>query len=211
MDRDSQNRKKLLHRKALRLEWFTVIWNVLEAGVAIGAGLLAGSQALIGFGADSLIETGSAVALLWRLYKSGPQAGRTERSKAEKPALFAVSMTFFLLAVYITLESGRTILLQMPPETSLIGLVLAALSLLIMPVLAYKKQKIGKDLDSKALQADARETWVCSWLSLALLGGTGCYLLLGWWWADPIAALAMVPVIFWQGWLTFQEAREENA
>lgn len=179
--------------------------------MAIGAGLIAGSQALVGFGADSLIETGSATALLWRLYRSGPQASRAEQSKAEKPALFAVSVTFFLLATYITLESGRAILMQKPPETSFIGLALAVLSLLVMPVLAYKKQKIGRQLDSKALQADAKETWVCSWLSLALLGGTGCYLALGWWWADPAGALAMVPIILWQGWVAFREAKEEGA
>ena len=211
MGRGRQNRRNLLHRKALALEWFTVSWNVVEAGVAIGAGLIAGSQALVGFGADSLIETGSATALLWRLYKSGPQATSEEQSKVEKPALFAVSLTFFFLAAYITLEAGRAILGQKPPDTSLTGLVLAALSMVIMPILAYKKQSIGKELDSKALQADAKETWVCSSLSLALLAGTGCYLFLGWWWADPAAALAMVPIIFWQGWVTFGEAREEKA
>ena len=211
MDSNSQNRQELLHLRALHLEWFTVAWNVLEAGVAISAGLIAGSQALFGFGADSLIETGSATALLWRLYKLGPQASRAERSKVEKPTLFAVAVTFFLLATYIVLESGRAILMQKQPDTSLTGLILAVLSLLVMPVLAYKKQKIGKELGSKALQADAKETWVCSWLSLALLGGTGCYLLLGWWWTDPIAALAMVPVILWQGWLTFLEAKEEKS
>lgn len=90
----------------------------------------------------------------------------------------------------------------------MIGVILAVLSLLVMPVLAFAKQRTGRALGSKALQADAKETWVCAWLSLALLAGAGLYLLKGWWWADPVGALAMVPVILWQGWVTFGEAKE---
>lgn len=206
---DFHNRASL-HRRALLLEWITVSWNVLEAVIALTAGVLAGSKALIGFGADSLIETVSAVTLLWRLYRSGPQADSAEHGRVEKRALYLVAATFFLLAVFITLGSGRALLAKTPPETSMVGLILSVLSLLVMPVLAFAKQRTGRALGSKALQADAKETWVCAWLSLALLAGVGLYLLNGWWWADPVGALAMVPVILWQGWVTFGEAKGEK-
>ena len=199
-----------LHRRGVRLEWFTVSWNVVEAAVAIGAGLVAGSTALVAFGMDSLIEVISAVVLLWRLRKAGPQATAEEHGRAERRALYLVAGTFFLLAAYVAFESTSELLAREAPDRSTVGLVLAALSLLIMPTLAYAKQKTGREIGSKALQADAVETWVCAYLSLALLIGVGLYMIFGWWWADAAGALAMLPVILWQGWETFEEARNEG-
>jgi divalent metal cation (Fe/Co/Zn/Cd) transporter len=199
-----------LHRRALWLEYFTVGWNIVEGVVAIVAGVIAGSVALIGFGADSAIEVASAVGLLWRLRKAGPDAPVSEESAAEKRALYVVAATFFLLAVYITYESVTALIRHEEPLTSPVGVVLAALSLAVMPALAFAKQYVGKQMGSSALVADAKETWVCSYLSLSLLIGVGAYALLGWWWADPIGALAMLPVIVWQGWETFAEARERD-
>jgi divalent metal cation (Fe/Co/Zn/Cd) transporter len=203
-------RRRGLHRRALWLEYFTVGWNVLEAVVAIGAGLIAGSVALVGFGVDSGVEVISAVGLLWRLYKAGPTASVAEESAAERRALYIVAATFFLLAAYIVVEAGSALVQGERPDTSPVGLVLSVLSLVVMPALAYSKQRTGRELGSRALVADSMETWVCSYLSLALLAGVGLYLLLGWWWADAVGALAMLPVIVWQGWETLGEAREHD-
>lgn len=199
-----------LHRRGVRLEVFTITWNVVEAVVAIGAGLLAGSVALVGFGVDSGIEVISAVALLWRLLWAGPNASAGEHGAAEKRALYLVAATLFLLSAYIAYEAVVALLAHEGPDSSTVGLVLAAISLLIMPALAFFKQRTGREMGSEALKADAAETWVCSYLSLALLAGVGLYAAFGWWWADPVGALAMLPVILWQGWETLGEAREEG-
>ena len=203
-------RRERLHRRGVRLEVFTITWNVVEAVVAVGAGLLAGSVALVGFGVDSGIEVISAVALLWRLLKAGPKASAEETGAAEKRALYLVAATFFLLSAYITYEAAGALLTRQGPDGSTVGLVLAAISLLVMPALAYGKQRTGREMGSEALQADAKETWVCSYLSLALLVGVGLNAAFGWWWADPAGALAMLPVILWQGIETLGEAREEG-
>ena len=200
--------KEKLHRRGVRLEVFTVAWNVVEAVVAVGVGIAVGSVALIGFGADSGIEVVSAVALLWRFLKAGPNASVPEESAAEKKALYLVAATFFLLTLYILYEAVGALISGEGPESSIVALVLSAVSLIIMPVLAYLKGRTGREMGSRALVADSKETWVCSYLSLALLLGVGLNVLFGWWWADPLGALAMLPVIVWQGWETLQEARE---
>ncbi len=204
----SAERRIALHRRALWLEYSTVGWNVVEAVVAIGAGAIAGSVALIGFGADSAIEVISAVGLLWRLRKAGPHAAVNEESAAEKRALYVVAVTFFVLAGYITWEAVRSLISREPPLTSPVGIILAVVSLLVMTGLASVKQRTGREMGSRALVADSKETWVCSYLSLTLLLGVGAYAVFGWWWADPVGALAMLPVILWQGWETLAEARE---
>jgi divalent metal cation (Fe/Co/Zn/Cd) transporter len=169
----SLERRRGLHRRALWLEYFTISWNVVEGVVAIGAGLLAGSVALVGFGVDSSIEVISALGLLWRLRKAGPEATVQEESGAERRALYVVAATFLLLAAYITFEAVNSLLGREEPDRSTVGLVLSVLSLLIMPALAYMKQRTGHQMGSRALVADAAETWVCSYLSLALLAGVG--------------------------------------
>jgi cation diffusion facilitator family transporter len=203
-------RKEKLYQRGLRLEWFTVAWNVIEAVVAIGAGIIVGSVALVGFGVDSGVEVISAVALLWRLYRAGPDASAEEHGAAEKRALYLVAATFFLLAAYITYGAIGALISGEGPESSTVGLVLSVISILVMPALAYGKQRTGREMGSRALQADAVETWVCSYLSFALLAAVGLNAAFGWWWADPVGALAMLPVILWQGWETLGEAREEG-
>jgi divalent metal cation (Fe/Co/Zn/Cd) transporter len=133
-----------------------------------------------------------------------------EESAAERRALHVVAATFFLLAAYISFEAGTALIGREEPDRSTVGLVLSVLSLVIMPVLAWSKQRTGRQMGSRALVADAAETWVCSYLSLALLAGVGLHELFGWWWADPVGALAMLPVILWQGWETLGEARERD-
>jgi divalent metal cation (Fe/Co/Zn/Cd) transporter len=201
-------RKEKLHRRGLWLEVFTVAWNVVEAVVAIGVGLAVGSVALVGFGVDSGIEVISAVALLWRLLKARPYASVPEESAAERKALYLVAATFFLLALYILYEAVGALLSGEGPESSAVAFVLPAVSLVIMPVLAYLKGRTGREMGSRALLADSVETWVCAYLSVALLAAVGLNAAFGWWWADPIGALAMLPVILWQGWETLEEARE---
>ena len=202
------SRKERLHRRGVRLEVFTIAWNVVEAVVAVGVGIAVGSVALVGFGVDSGIEVISAVALLWRLLKAGPYAPVAEEGAAERKALYLVAATFFLLALYILYEAVGALLSGEGPESSTVALVLSVLSLLIMPILAYLKGRTGREMGSRALVADSKETWVCSYLSFALLLGVGLNVAFGWWWADPVGALAMLPVIVWQGFETLGEARE---
>lgn len=201
-------RKRHLHRRALRLEYFTVAWNVIEAIVAIVAGLIAGSVALIGFGADSGIEVISGLALLWRLRRADAEADADTEGHAESRALYAVAATFFLLACYIAVESALALAARDQPEPSKLGIALSVVSLAVMPALAFWKGRTGREMGSRALQADSVETWVCSYLSLALLVGVGARAAFGCAWADPVGALLMLPVILWQGWETLGEARE---
>ncbi len=195
------------HQKALVCEYFTVGWNVVEGIVAIVAGILAGSIALIGFGLDSYIEVASGLVLIWRLRKHGFNEASDEEV-AEKRAVLFVGTTFFLLALYVTYESGRKLLLQERPEESLIGIILAAVSLIVMPVLAAYKKRIAAEINSRALRADALETLACSYLSLTLLVGLGANALFGWWWADPVAALAMVYFLLREGTEAIREGWE---
>jgi|SRR5215813_7033114 len=194
-----------MRRKALFLEYFTVGWNVLEGVIAITAGVLAGSIALVGFGLDSYIEVASAAVLIWRLRKHGDEG---EEERAEKRAILLVGISFFVLALYVTYESSKELIFQEPPAESLIGILLALVSLIAMPILAWQKKKVAAQIHSRALAADALETLACSYLSLTLLLGLGLNAALGWWWADPLAALAMVVFLLHEGWEAIEEGRQ---
>lgn len=190
-------------RRALTLEYFTVAWNILEAVVALAAGWIAGSIALVGFGLDSLIEVTSALALVWRLRKTGDPDQELE---AERVALRIVGYTFFALAAYVTFQAGRMLLQRSAPDESLVGIALATVSLVVMPWLGFAKKRLARRLGSRALAADGTETLVCAYLSLTLLVGLGANALFGWWWADPVAALAIVAFLVHEG----KEALEES-
>ena len=194
------------HRKALLSEYFTVGWNVIEGIVAIAAGVIAGSIALVGFGLDSYIEVASGLVLIWRLRKHGFSNDEDEET-AEKKAIFFVGITFLVLALYVTYQSGKKLLLHEPPDESLIGIILAIVSLIIMPLLAFYKKRLAAEINSRALRADALETLACSYLSLTLVLGLGANALFGWWWADPIAALAMVYFLVKEGSEAIEESR----
>ena len=202
-------RTLLLHR-ALWLERLTIVWNVGEAAIALGAGWLAGSIALVGFGLDSVIETVAAAALYRRLRAEQRGASEEEAEAHERRALWIVGLTFFLLSAYVAFEAIGTLWTRQPPAISRIGLILAAASLVVMPALAIAKHRAGKALGSRALLADAKETFVCSYLSLTLLAGLGLNALLGWWWADPIAALAMLPFVLHEGREALEDARADR-
>jgi len=195
------------HKKALLSEYFTVGWNVIEGIIAIAAGVIAGSIALVGFGLDSYIEVASGLVLIWRLRKHGLD-NEEEEEAAEKKAVLFVGVTFFLLAAYVIYESGRKLLFQEHPRESLVGIILAFVSLIVMPLLAVYKKKIAAEINSRALRADALETLACSYLSFTLLLGLGANALFGWWWADPIAALAMVYFLLKEGKEAIREGWE---
>ncbi len=177
-------------RRGRKLEFFTVGWNSLEAVVAISAGVFAGSVALVGFGVDSVIESLSGAVLLWRLF-----AGEHR----EQLALKLVGASFLVLAAYVAFDAGKSLLLREPPDESYIGIGLAILSLLVMPVLARAKRQVAANLNSRALAADARQTDICVYLSAILLVGLALNALFGWWWADPLAGLVMIPIIAKEG------------
>jgi divalent metal cation (Fe/Co/Zn/Cd) transporter len=180
-----------------QLAWFTIGWNALEGLVAIAAGLAAGSIALLSFGADSYVEVFAGSVVLWRL--AAERRGQEVSEAAERRAVRLIAGTFFVLAVGVAAESTRTLLLRERPEESLPGIVLAVMSLVVMPLLARAKRRVGRQLDSQALQADATETTLCVWLSAILLAGLGLNALLGWWWADPLAAFGVVYVAVREG------------
>lgn len=195
---------KRLVRHALALEYLTVGWNVMEAAVAIGAGWIAGSIALVGFGLDSIIEVTAAGMLIWRL-RCELECLHPTHAGAEKKALKVVGATFFLLAAYVGYQAVNQLLHRQAPDASLPGLILALASGLLMPFLGLRKRRVARQMGSRALEADAMETMICAYLSLALLLGLGLNAWLGWWWADPVAALVMLPVIIQEGRETLKE------
>ena len=183
-------------RRGIALEYLTIGWNLLECMVAVTAGFLAGSVALVGFGVDSAIESVSGSVLLWRLYA---ERRGSHVEKIERRALWMVGVSFLLLAVYVAYDSVTTLIQRKEPERSLIGILLAIVSLIVMPFLARAKRKAAANLNSAALQADSRQTSLCAYLSAILVGGLALNATVGWWWADPFAALVMVPIIASEG------------
>ena len=185
-----------LVRRGLVLNYLTIGYNVLEAVVAIGAGIVSGSVALLGFGLDSVIEVTASGAAQWRL-RADLDASRRER--VEHLTLRIIGWSFLALAVYVVLDSANALLRHEAPERSVVGLVLLALSAMVMPVLARAKRRVARAMTSRALEADATQTSLCAYLSVIALAGVAVNAAFGWWWADPVAALAMVPIIAKEG------------
>jgi len=185
-------------RRGRHLEYFTLGWNITEAAIAIIAGVIAGSIALIGFGADSVIESLSGIVMLWRLRSH--EAGESR----ERLAIRLVGGCFIILAVYVTIDAIHSIVRHELPESSIIGIALAIASLIVMPLLARAKRRVAARLESPALAADSRQTELCAFLSAILLGGLVLNTAFGWWWADPVAALLMVPIIIRDGVLALR-------
>lgn len=184
--------------RAIRLEYFTVGYNILEGLVALFLGGISNSVALIGFGLDSFVETFSGFVVL-RRFRAEARGDCAE--EAEAKALKYVGWSFFILAAYISADVAHKLLTGERPDPSTPGIVLAILSLVIMPVLAYRKRMVGERLASQSLISDSKQTLACTLLSVFLLTGLVLNAAFGWWWADPLGALAMVP------WLV-QEGRE---
>ncbi len=190
---------------AFRLILATLFYNLFEAGVALWFGFHASSIALVGFGFDSVIETAAATVVLWRFHLENTEVESSKIEHSEKQVYRFVGATFFLLALYVLIDSLSTLFNGSAPEKSLIGIILAALSLFIMPVLAFFKLKAADQVGSRALRAEAKETLACSYLSFTLLLGLGLHSLFGFWWADPAAALLMVPWLIREGFEGFEE------
>lgn len=188
--------RRAIVQRGRRLEYFTIAWNTLEGLIAIAAGLIAGSISLVGFGVDSFIEVASGTVLLWRM---AVDSDVHRRELNEKRALQAVGICFLVLAAYITYESIGDLRWKRAPEHSIPGIALACVSLVVMPLLSRAKRRVGSALGSAAMHADAKQTEFCTYLSAILLGGLLLNAFLGLWWADPLAALLMAPIIAKEG------------
>lgn len=182
-------------RRGLRLEYFTISYNVFEAVVALASGSIASSIALIGFGVDAIIESLSGLIMLWRLsHDSHPL-----RDKVESRAQKLIAVSFWTLAAYVGYEAVETLWSGTAPERSWPGVALAVMSILIMPMLARAKRNVGRGIGSAAMVADSKQTQLCAYLSVILLAGLGLNAFLGWWWTDPAAGLIMLPIIAREG------------
>lgn len=193
-----------LHKKALYLSYFTVGYNILEGLVSVLAGWMAGSIALVGFGLDSFIESLSGGIMIWR-FRNHAKLSEEEEERIEKRAVKLVGTTFFILGAYVLYESFKKLYFRDIPEPSLIGIIIAFISLIVMPVLFAMKYQTGKAINSRSLLADSKETLACMFLSFALLIGLGANYLYGLWQADPIVGFVIVIYLFKEGFETLKE------
>ncbi len=185
-----------LVRRGRLLQYVTIAWNSAEALIAIGAGLVAGSIALVGFGFDSAIEVTSSLAAVWLLSRYQDEE---RREATERITLRVIGVCFLALAAYVLYDALKSLIRREAPDESPVGIVLAALSLIVMPILVRVKRRVARQLMSGALEAESRQTMICAYLSAILLAGLGLNASLGWWWADPIAGLLMIPLIVREG------------
>ncbi len=190
----AEEARERLVARARFLAWFGICWHALEAALAVGAGIAAGSIALVGFGADSVVESIAGFALIWR-FGSARQASEA----AEERAYRLIAISFWVIAAYVGVEAVRQFAGGSHPETSWVGIALAAITLLAMPPLARAKTKVAEQLRSAATKAEGRQNMLCAYLSAGLLVGLGANALLGWWWADPGAALLIAAVAVREG------------
>jgi divalent metal cation (Fe/Co/Zn/Cd) transporter len=185
-----------LVERGLRLNYITIAYNSIEAIVALIAGIVSGSVALVGFGLDSVIEVTASGAAQWRLRSD---VGVERREHAERITLRIIGWTFLALAAYVTYDSAMALLHRDAPERSVLGIAILALSVVVMPLLARAKRIVARGMTSRALEADAAQTSLCAYLSVIALVGVALNAAFGWWWADPLAALGMVPIIVKEG------------
>lgn len=194
-------------RKGVNIELMSIAWMVIEAVVAIGAGIIAHSLALTAFGADSVIELVAGGVLLWRLTVESRGASLAHIKRAEKTSSWVVGIALLLLAVYIVVASIVKLVSHQGADTSYLGLGLAIASGIIMPYLSRTKKQIGTDIGSKALRSDGSCSMVCAYMSWILIAGVVLTAVLGWWWIDSVAALALVYYVVKEGWEAIEEAR----
>lgn len=195
-------------RKARKVQVYNVIYDTIEVVVSLIAGFSSGSAALIGWGLDSIIEVVSASTLWWRL--NGEVKGISEKRvrKRERATLHVIAISFLLVSAFITYDSISKLIAQNPPSWSTAGIVILVISLVVNPILIWYKYRYGKKLDSKELIADSKDTFVCLYQTIAVLGGLLAVRYLDWWWADPVAAFLIVPYALKEGWEAFQNGRK---
>lgn len=196
MDTDAPEHRATHVRTGIGIEYLSIGWTTIEAIVGISAGLLAGSVALVGFGLDSVIEVASSAILLWRLKTD---ANEQTRERNEARALRGVGWCFLALAAYVSFDAVKALVRHELPERTYVGISLAVAAVIIMPLLAQAKRKAAAKLQSAALKADSVQSAICGYLSAILLAGLALNLAFHWWWADPLAALIMVPIIVKEG------------
>jgi divalent metal cation (Fe/Co/Zn/Cd) transporter len=196
-----------LSKRALNLAYFTIVYNVAEGILSIFAGLTAGSISLVGFGLDSAVESLSAAVIAWRFRKQG-KISKIEEEKIEKRALKYIGYTFFILAAYVLYESIKKLYTAEISQPSILGILITAASLIVMPVLFYYKYQTGKGLKSKSVIADSKETLACSFLSAAVLIGLLANLFYGFWQADPVIGFLIVIFLLREGYEIFEEEKE---
>ena len=198
-------------RSGIGIEWFSAGWMIVEAAVAVLAGVMAHSVALIAFGADSVIELIAGGALLWRLYVEANHADSERVEKAERTASWIVGIGLLALAVYIVAAAIRSLLVREGPETAPLGIAVTAASSVLMPFIAASKKKIGCRIGSAALESDGSCSMVCAYMSWIVLGGVLLTALVGWWWIDAVASLGLVYFVIHEGWEALADAREAPA
>jgi divalent metal cation (Fe/Co/Zn/Cd) transporter len=197
-------------RAGVRVEVFTVLWMIVEAAVSIGAGVFAGSALLVAFGLDSVIELVSGAILLWRLWKEERGEGMEQVERAEHLAAWVVAILLALLCLYVLVTSIYGLVSRARPESSLVGIVIAAAAVVAMPLLGVTKRRLAGRLDSSALRGDAASSFNCGYMAATVLLGVGLNALFQWWWAEYVAALVF---LFWLAGETreaFEEARGEK-
>jgi divalent metal cation (Fe/Co/Zn/Cd) transporter len=193
-----QSRGETIQR-ALRLEYLTVGWNLVEGTIAVTAALAAGSVALLGFGIDSFVESASGAVLTWRLLAERRMADEKAIERLDRRAHQLVGATLFLLAAYVAIDASLALWNGERPEPSLVGIVLTSISMMVMVWLGRAKRQAAAGLGSRAMAADAYQTTACFWLSVFTLAGIGLNAAFGWWWADPAAALGMTVLLVREG------------
>lgn len=208
MSPDGKTEIDRLFKKGLRLEYFTIAYNILEAAASIIFGSMANSIALIGFGLDSIVESLSGLVLAWRLRQHG-RISEADEDRLERRATRLVAVTFFILGAYVSFQSVKYLILADIPDPSIPGIIIASVSIVIMPWLTWQKYRTGKQINSRALVADSKETLACALLSVALILGLGANQLFGFWQADPIVGLIIAAFLFREGWEGWHETGEE--
>ena len=183
-------------RRGINLSYLTILYNSFEAVGSLTAGIMAGSVSLVGFGADSVIEVTSSLAAQWRLRSDVHEA---KREAVEHRTRIIIGWCFLALALYIVADSLHSLWTHEEPSRSVFGMIVLVLSVIIMPILAAAKHKVAREMDSRALASDAMQTSLCAYLSVIALAGVALNAFVGWWWADPLAALAMTPIIVREG------------
>ena len=201
---NNKNADTGLHNKALTLSYFTVGYNILEGVASVLVGIFAGSIALVGFGLDSFIESLSGGVMIWRFGKHG-KISKEEEEKIEAKAIKLIAYTFFILGTYVLFESVKKLYLHEVPNPSFTGIIIAIISIVVMPILFLLKYRTGKTIKSKSLIADSKQTLICVTMSIALLVGLGTNYLYGLWWTDAVVGLVIVGFLIKEGYTTLKE------
>ncbi|MEX2574137.1 MAG: cation transporter [Balneolaceae bacterium] len=199
---DQQRRNNL--KTGRKIQVYNIIYDVIEVVVSLTAGFTSGSAALIGWGLDSTVEVISATTLWWRLHGELEGINEERVKRREKITLYVIASSFLIVSIFITYDSVSKLVIQETAEWSTLGLIILVVSLVVNPVLIWAKYKYGKKLDSQEFIADAKDTFVCLYQTVAVLGGLLAVRWLDWWWADPVAALLIVPYALKEGWQAFK-------